>query len=273
MFLSESVLTPPHGLATISRLASQFQCKSNADLLKSVYNQAALSVKSQASLFQTTTKFKPAQHRDWLKSIAESVTDTIQFESSADRANFLAALPNELGKVQNYAVPDSVRQFIDTLESQSILWGLVANEGPLYPAVLKYVGVKPFCTVMARESVFKPLPITFQKAWQKVPRESRKNIWYVGSAEVPYDNVYVEGMRCVLLGSVSDGPAGLNRSHTRISALEELYPQLFQTAPDLSGYEEDYDDDGSVVLTSFKPKNELLPLGEKDQSLADLHKK
>lgn len=125
---------------------------------------------------------------------------------------------------------------------------------------------------MAREGVFKPLPITFQKAWQKVPRESRKNIWFVGSADVPYDNVYVEGMRCVLLGSVSDGPAGLSRSHTRISSLEELYPQLEQTMPDFTGYEDDVDDD-SVVFTTFKPKNELLPRGEKDLGLADLHKK
>lgn len=279
VFLSEAVLTPSHGLNTIKSLAIKYNGVVNPLTLSETYKQAAQSVKSQAQLFQPTSKFKPAQHREWLGNIARTVTDTITFENSGDRTQFLAQLPGELGRVQNYKMPDPVRQFISNLESRNILWGVVSNEGPMYPAILKYVGASPFCTVQAREGVFKPLPITFTKAFQKVPRESRKNVWFVGSADVQYDNVFIEGARCVLLGSVSDGPSGLTRDHSRIASLDELYPLLDQPGQNI-GQELDFvtkhnldDDEDAVVLTTFRPKNELLPLGEKDRSLADLGEK
>lgn len=285
VYLSEAVLTTNHPITLVHDLARKTEGIVNSDLISYVWKQKTLSVRSQANLYQARSQYKPERYNQWIGNLADSIAESIRFPSSEKRRAFRKLLQSELVRVNRYELQPGVRKFLEELGRARGLWGVIANESHLYQAILTYVGVKPFALVPARPGLFKPMPLILQKAFERVPRDYRYNVWFVGSKQAPCDNIQHPNIHTALLGDMSDldtmrPSAAMEQRRLHIKDLQELLPVLG------FGCVEKFDFGELSPLSSITPEeklakaaqslgppkaaNQVLPRGKRELSLSDL---
>lgn len=289
VFLSEALVTVNSPLKQIRKAAQDAHVPwPGDDLVRAVWSNAAWSIRSQARLYQQTDiSGKKSKYEHWLREVCSEVMASMEV-SSKKRNTFIQDLVKGLSTPVNYTCPQDTRNFITLLEKRAVGWGVIANEGPYYQAILKYLGLKPSILIDAQPRTFKPLPSVIARALKRVPVASKGDVWFVGSTDRPYDNfVGNSALRTILLAPHSDisqipRDKALKSYHFRIRSLNELEELLGLTWNSFHGLNEtldipvnDEDDpdsekDSSKLTTAKLSRNPLLPLGKKDAAAVDM---
>lgn len=293
VFLSEALVTVNQPIRLIKKAVQEASIPwPGDDLLGAVWTNAAWSVRSQAALFrQADSSTKREKYARWLRDVSSEVVASLDV-ASEQRPALVQNLVLGLSRPTNYTCPQETRDFLSLLDKRNIGWGIIANEGPYYQAILKYLRLKPSILIDAKPLTFKPLPAIMMRALKRVPISSKDDVWFIGSVDRPYDNLAgSSALRTVLLAQQSDILQDsvndvLQRRHFRVMSLKELEPVLGLRMSSFDGLHEILEgstnemviDDNDPATNSIDGskndekigKNPLLPMGDKDLGAVDM---
>lgn len=283
VYFSESILTPSRTVGLIKQALDEINGTCHVDL-KYLWKEAALSVRSQMA-FHRQTGYKGEKYHNWLRGVLDNVSNAIDFPSQASRAQFKTKLLPLIKRPQNYYVPDYVRRFLEKMMENEIGCGVIANESHFYPAVLKYLGLSSISPVILSSgpTLFKPLPLIWQKAIEKAPAASKHDLWFIGSSDSPGDNIKQNPYICCAMVKPDLEVSDPLSRHCRIKHLDELLPALvgaqesgpflayMNSAADDLRRDDDIEDDDVEMTTHIPIK--MPPLEKKEFNIADLIQK